>query len=227
MWTVVCIGGGRFGTKAAEEARREAQDCPARSIITRSAERPEEILSAKVGEVLLLRGDGISCLLNILASWTPDLVVPAMRGHMAALLAVRHASRSGAALAPFPNALSALLEKLPERWVKLVDAENGVVVTSHMEDGGACIEDCMQPPVCPITGKERLLPMHQLVSSALGGTMDSTAVLVTASLGTVGGVPGRSLRSMLELIDGLDHGMTVGISTTCRCHAVTNLMHLE
>jgi hypothetical protein len=235
MRTVVCIGGGRFGAMAATEAARggarvlvvdREEQCLARRSSTAMTEDSSSILEAGAGDVFFLKGDGIVTLLDILDRWVPDMVIPGTSGHLAAFLAVEHGHRQGWSLVPSPDRQPELVKALPPNSVRLFDVGNGVIVTSFMEEGGLCLWDCGQPTTCPVTGKSNPVPMHECIAGSLIGSVDRHVVLVTSSVGTVGGISGRELRSMLHRLDGSRMGVIWGIATSCRCHGIINLLRI-
>jgi hypothetical protein len=173
--------------------------------------------------VLFLLGDGVRTLADILDEWTPDLVVPAAPGHLAALAALERGHRRYRELVPAPNLLAPVSERLPPRAVCLTDERNAVLVTSFMGDG-LCVEDCPQPTACPVTGRANAVPMHELLDAALELAVDRHAVLSTAGPGSVGGLRGSDLVAMLAMVDEAGAGDTIGIATSCRCHGVVNLL---
>jgi len=236
MRTVVCIGGGRFGAMAAIEARRigarvlvvdREERCFARKSSTAVTEEPSSILSVGEGDVLFLKGDGTVTLLDILDRWVPDIVIPAASGHLAALLAVEYGHRQGRGLVPASDRLPELVEALPPRSVRLFDARNSLIVTSFMEVGGLCLEGCGQPTTCPVTGESNPVPMHECIAESLMGLVDKHVVLVTSGVGTVGGISGRELKSLLHRLDESERGVTWGVATSCRCHGIINLLRIE
>lgn len=236
MRTVVCIGGGRFGAMAASEAAKSGarvlvvdrdERCLARGPSSITTKDPGAILDKVEGEVIFLEDDGIHALLEIFDRWVPDIVIPAINGHLAALLAVEHCRWRGRSLIASSDRLPELMRSLPSRSVRLCDARHSVIVTSFMEEGGWCIEGCGQPTTCPITGESNPVPMHERILESLRGMVDDHVVLVTLSVGSVGGISGRELRSLLDQLDRSDVGTTWGIATSCRCHGVINLLRIE
>lgn len=231
MRTVVCIGGGRFGSRAAAEARDRGdrvlvvdndEHCRARAISSSATDRGA-VLQAGREEILFLRGDGVGTLADILTEWTPDVIVPAARGHLAALVAVEWVRRHGRKVVPTPERVAALTDGLPPRSVCLVDERNGILATSFMNEG-ACADGCSQPALCPVTGRRNEVAMSELIAAALKRSSDRSVVLVTS--GAVGGISGSELSAMLSLLDEAEEGDIVGIATACRCHGVINLLRI-
>lgn len=234
MSTVVCIGGGRFGSKAAIASRRSnasvlvidnSESCQARMVADLITSDVDSILYAAPGEVRLFIGEGVSTLDDILARWVPNLVVPASKGHLAAHLAVEHCRRQGRILAPIAT-VNGLAGRLPPRSVIISDDRLGVVVTSHMPQGRMCQEDCEQPQICPVSGTLILTPMHRSIDEALSDSVDWQFVLATAGTGQFGGIKGPDLKVMLAALDDLEEGATCGIATACRCHGIINLFRM-
>jgi len=231
MRTAVIIGGGRFGTTAAIEARMRGDralvvdrdpGCMARGI-AKEASDPDAVLRAGRGEVLFRQGDGAAALLDLMERWVPDLVVPAAPGHLAALLAVERGRRAARPLAPAPELAALVRERLPPRSVALIDEANAVVVTSFMGEG-RCVDGCAQDALCPVTGERHDRPMHELIRTALEGAADRSVVLISSATGTVGGLAGGDLGEMLRTVDRTGDGEAVAIATACRCHGVINLL---
>ena len=90
-----------------------------------------------------------------------------------------------------------------------------------MPADASCQEGCSQPSVCPVTFKE-LTPMDVLVDRALTGAADRRSVLVTSG-SKAGAIRGTDIRKMLDALSRVGEGMTVGIATSCRCHAIVNI----
>ncbi len=234
MSTVVCIGGGMFGSKAALASRRRSakvlvidtnESCQASKIADLITKDVDSILHAAPGEVRLFIGEGASTLDDILAHWVPDLVVPASKGHLAAHLAVEHCRRQGRRLEPI-SPMQGLAGALPPGSVLISDDKLGVIVTSHMAQGKMCREDCEQPEICPVSGTLIPSPMHHSIEEAFSGSVDRQFVMVTTGTGQFGGIKGSDLKVMLASLDDLKEGTTCGIATACRCHGIINLFRI-
>jgi len=235
MDTVVCVGGGAIGSQAARDARRNGdrvlvidrdERCPSAGLADRRASEADEVLAARPGEVLFLLRDGVAALGDLMLRWTPDLVVPATPGHLAARLAVERARARGRELVPCPDALDDVELALPPGTVQLADREHAVIVTSYMPPGGTCIDRCPRPLVCPVTSHPLPGPMHAAVGTALAASSFRTVVLTTSGTG-VGGMAGKDLRALLRAVDQLKESETLGVATACSCHGVANLLRLR
>ncbi len=234
MNTVVCIGGGRIGTEAARAGRMRGDRvlvvdmdaaCVASSLADIVAPGPDCVLDAAPGEVQLFVGEGAATLDDIMARWVPDMVVPAARGHFAALLAVHHCQERGQRLEPLVTA--DLVGALPPSSVVLSDDRYGMVVTSYMRPGGTCPDDCDQPVICPVTGSRSAVPMHRSIKEALERTVDRSFVLESTGTGNYGSVSGSDLRSMLTNLDTIEDGVTIGVATACQCHGIMNIFRMS
>jgi len=230
MSTVICLGGGEIGRLGVRSLLGDGarvlvvdpdESCLARPLCQRRVDSADEVLDCAEGRALYLKGDGVDVLTDVLQRWTPDQVVPAAPGHLAARLAMAWSLRSYRPIVPFGGPLLKMVDALPADTVQLIDSVQGVLAASHMPSDMRCREGCEQPSVCPATGKE-LTPMHQLVDRALAETVDRRSVMVT--IGTkVGAIRGGDIREMLDVLDSLGAAMTMGIATSCRCHAIVNI----
>jgi hypothetical protein len=231
----VCVGGGSIGTKAARAALEmgcavllvdERPDCLAAPLARTTHSSIDAVPLGRRGEAHLLLGDATPTLLDILEQAVPDMVVPAVRGHFAALLAREYVARSGGALIPERELLRESLLSIPGEKVILSDEKEGVLMLSHMPEGRECNPNCSQPGRCPVTGKWHEVPMHSLIARALAGKGERHIVLVTESMGRVGLLRGQQLLSMLSGLDTMSKGDRAAIATTCGCHGIINFLRL-
>lgn len=231
----ICVGGGSFGTLAALQGRAQADrtlvididaQCRARPYADRIVVDPNTILDSHPGSIYLLVGDGARVLLDILDRWVPDLVVAASRGHLAAHLAVEHVMRRGKELLPSTDLVPYVIEGLPSGSVIINDLDQAVVVTSYMPSSLQCTEGCMQPPVCPVTGRDISVPMHAAIHRAVDDKVDLPIVLKTIHSDDVASVSGRELVAMLSSLDRMGNESTTAIATACGCHGFINLLRL-
>jgi hypothetical protein len=237
MRSVVCVGGGRVGSQAAIDARGRGdralvidvdRGCLASRKADRKVDSADALLDAKPGEIVFLRGDGIASLLSTMDTWTPDLVVPASSGHMAAKLAVESLEGKGRIVAPAGRQHLLKVEKsLPRYPFVLSDPKNGVIVTSHMAEGSLCLDGCDQPATCPVSGVSFSVPMHRSLQEALERSVDRHFVLSTTGAGVFGAIPGENIKEMLASLESLKNRETCGIATACRCHGFVNLLQLR
>lgn len=230
MSTAICLGGGEIGRLATQDLLDDGfrvlvvdprEDCLARSLCLCSTDSPDKVLDYGQDQAIFIKGDGVEVLVDVLQRWTPDRVVPAMPGHLAARLAMEWSIRTYRPLQPFGAPLLKVVDALPSGSVQLLDSVQGVLVASHMPSGMVCLEGCEQAHVCSVTGKE-LTPMHQLVDEALAGAVDRRCVMATQG-SRAGAIRGNDVRAMLDALGEVREGMTVGIATSCRCHAISNI----
>lgn len=230
MSTVICLGGGEIGCLGVRSLLGDGarvlvvdpdEDCLARPLCQRRVDSPDKVLVCSEGQALYMKGDGIDVLADVLQRWTPDQVVPAAPGHLAARLAMAWSLRSYRPIVPFGGPLLKVVDALPSDTVQLIDSIQGVLAASHMPSDMLCREGCEQPSVCPVTGNG-LTPMHQHVDRALAEAVDRCSVMVTAGA-KVGAIRGSDIRKMFDILGNMGEGMTVGIATSCRCHAIVNI----
>jgi len=234
----LCIGGGNFGTKAAIQSRDMgavtlAIDPDPKSKICSSADvlltDPEQVEYGLNGKIQVLNGDGCKLFREIFSLREPDIVVPAAPGHLIAKVAKNILYEKGMAAEPFEEAYSLLIKRLDPGLVQIEDRENAVVVTSYMDEGKMCIENCNQPKVCPVTKKVKELPMHKLLWKSMEGLSDNRIVLhslLLNDIGGVGGIIGKDISHMLQILDEVEPNTTISVATSCSCHGITNLLKL-
>lgn len=230
MSTAICLGGGRIGRLGTQGLLDDGarvlvvdpdENCLARPLCQQSVDSPDKVLYCREGQALYLKGDGVDVLMEVLQRWTPDHVVPAAPGHLTARLAMAWSLREYRPIHPFGGPILKMVDMLPADTVQLLDSAQGVLAASHMPSDALCLEGCEQPSVCPVTGKEQM-PMHELMDHALAGAVDQRSVMVTTGT-AVGAIRGTDIRSMLDTLGSMVEGMTVGIATSCRCHAIVNI----
>jgi len=228
----ICAGGGNVGVRAARAALEAGYhvlvidsdpSCPAGDIVECIHYDFREIASC--GEdVHLLIGDAVGVLIGMLRERCPELVVPAIRGHLAALLARAWMVDKRADLEPCGKFLSIPVDTELEKRVVLRDVKNGVVITSYMPPGNECVTGCDQKGTCPVTGEIHPEPMHSAISRAFEGMADMKVILVPVSLGAVGVLRGEEILRMLRNLEHLAHGKTAIIATACNCHGIINFL---
>lgn len=227
---VVCVGGGVMGTRAAQAAAQagacvlvmDSDPLCRASHIAQSMLDDISSFEPAVGNVQLWVGDGVRGLLELMSTFTPALVVPAVPGHMAAKLLLSYATSRHISLRVSGTLAAQLASCLPEESVLVADTPSGVLIVSYMPSGKVCAEECAQPLVCPITGFRKDIPMHELISSSLVHVVDRARVLVSWQLDGSGGVMGEDVRAMLDELEMMRSGDTYAVATACVCHGIVN-----
>ncbi|NLI73889.1 MAG: NAD(P)-dependent oxidoreductase [Euryarchaeota archaeon] len=230
MSIAFCIGGGKIGRTGVQSLLDEGakvllvdpdENCLARSLCHLSVEDPDSIIDCEEGQALYLKRDGIEVLIEVFRRWVPDQIIPAVKGHLAARLAMAWANETHHSIHPSGNLLLKITDMLPIDSVQFMDNAQGVLITSHMTTGSICKVGCGQPLTCPVTNK-RSMPMYQLIDQALTNIIEKYSILVTQGA-NIGVLDGQDVKSMLNIIDNLEDGATFSVTTSCRCHAIVNL----
>lgn len=236
MTIMICVGGGSFGTQAALQGRTQGDrvlvididaNCRARSHADSIIDDLRTFQGSPPGSIHLLVDDGTRALLNILQRWVPDRVVAASRGHLAAHLAAEHVRGLGKSLRPMTEILPTIIKALPPGSVMVSDLQQAVVVTSYMPSSLLCDDGCMQPSICPVTGLDIPIPMHEAIFRAVEDMVDLPIVLQTTRTEDVASISGKELAAMLSSLEQLEDGSTCAIATVCACHGFLNLFHLN
>ncbi|MHC1598748.1 MAG: hypothetical protein ACXQT0_04100, partial [Candidatus Methanofastidiosia archaeon] len=209
---ILSVGGGNFGSKAAILAKNWgavniiidcSSDCDACDIADVIVEDVDDLDFYLQKKIQLLIADGMDALINILDIKTPDIVVPAVNGHLAGRVAKRFLVSSGFKISGCNSALKEVLRDFPEKYVSLIDKPNSVMITSYMPEGMLCREICNQPSICPVTKLEKENPMHELLSNNIENKVDHLILLHSRLLddsGGVGGIIGKDIVAMLDYL---------------------------
>jgi hypothetical protein len=212
------IGGGTYGSAAATALRRQGRDvivldtdpgCRAAGLSGLPcfpAGRLDEALCA--GSALVV--GGIPAALRIIETAHPERVVPTAPIHIAAALV-----REKLGFVPWQDGIDRILPALPADLI--VCSGGGEVVCSYNRDG-TCLPVCTAPAVCPVTRRERSVPLYDLLRSAIPDGIILESVQLGAGLGALAG---DAVIALLAAAADRDE-MLVG--TACRCHGVVTAL---
>ncbi len=88
-----------------------------------------------------------------------------------------------------------------------------------MPDGLECAPNCCEFMDCPVTGIEKLKPLHEILKDACTGF--PAKILVSEQLqADLGGIPGNSVKELFDFLDLMNKKMIIG--TACTCHGIIN-----
>ena len=233
---VVCVGGGHFGSKAAQIARNRGAhvividrnpNCKAMELSDRVVVSHEVKVKDTRGATLMLADNAIDALIGILKTRTPDWIVPAIPGHTMGSLTKKWLTSKGLRVRGAGRLLREALKKLPKKLVVSVDENNSVIALSYMPKGMKCKADCQQPKICPVTMREKPLPMYKLLKSSLLEVVDCQKIFIAKQLGGVGGIVGSNLMKALKQLEILIPPYLMAIGTACECHGIVNLFAVD
>ncbi|MDI9644339.1 MAG: hypothetical protein QFX35_03865 [Candidatus Verstraetearchaeota archaeon] len=231
LGSVMILGGGKYGTTAVKRLRGKAErvlvvdvdpDCQARGYADRTISSFEEP-PAGVSFVL---ADGASFLASAIDRGTPpDFVVLTIPKNVMAALFISWAESFGMRVEFDVESMLKAAAGLPGRYLVARDTIFGVLVASYARDH-TCLDGCMQPEVCPVSGERRGLSMLEIVKATAVG--DYVRIFESKLLERdVGGVEGREiLEAYKDFCSSLRQGMRMVIGTACRCHAIVNFMSI-
>lgn len=236
---VVVAGGGHFGAKAVEYAKKAGArvvildtdpDCAAAWFANWTFRTFENgtLFDLRGGTAALFVQDAVDSLLLLLRTMTPDYIAPALPGHLTGWVMERWLRSRGLRANPAPKAAKKVAAAMPEGTVLQTDAKNGVVVTSHMPLGSRCRVPCQQPPDrCATTGRAKAGPMHDLLARAAVENADLSRVLVSRLLGPEAGCfGGPGLASLIADAGRLSPPYTLAVGTSCGCHGIMNVFRV-
>lgn len=231
---VFVMGGGKFGTNALKYLTSKGArvvvvdvnpDCAASSKVDVKAADLDATNSLTDGQSAFLVGDAVNHLLLLLETKVPDFVVTAIPGNAIAKVVENWLSKRGYTFEPHQEAVSDVLENIPQSLVSFVDETSAVIVVSHMPPNMRCREGCMPPKgFCATTGRPRLAPMNKLLEFAAYNNTDFSRILWSQDLtGGLGAIDEKELRSLLKQLEAHQKPFTLAIGTACDCHGVLNL----
>ena len=210
--TVLVVGGGRYGTRAARFFREQMArvivvdsnpECPAREFVCK-----EDFLIRDAKDVL-----------EFVLKVKPDLIVPTVPGHTIGKWLAEYFR-----LAPLPDRLPYITKRLPESLIVTFDEKDAVLISSYMGHGKICRDDCLPSPEhCALTGEPRPAPLYRLLDYAIYDAVDCgkifTAEQLAAGIGAVRTV------EFLEFFKQVKRKKpeTLAVGTACQCHGILSL----
>lgn len=229
--TVLILGGGKYGTIALKRLQGKSgriivvdidPNCQASKYAARIISGNEE---PGKGPSLVL-SDGASFLSRLIdRGEVPDFVVLTIPKNVMAALFISWAESLGMKVVFDTDWMLEVAEGFPEKWIVAKDRIFGVLVASYARDH-ACLDGCVQPEVCPVTGERRERSMIDLAIGSVKG--DFVRIFESRLLESdVGGVEGSAiLEAYNEFRSCARRGMRLAIGTACRCHAIVNFMRV-
>ena len=201
------VGGGKYGCHAIEYLRQQKKqflvvdtdpNCLAvKRFKLKTSEKPD--LEGFVN-------GGLPKVLELMDELNPEYVFPTAPVHIAANL-----SKIKFELAPWSEAITAILPKLPEAVV--LHAENERLVVSFNK-GHDCLDNCAMPEVCPSSGIRKPCTMTKLMRFA----SPDAFILVSYSMAPgMGALKGSELSELFSWAKDKERFV---VGTACDCHGV-------
>jgi len=207
----IIIGGGKYGCYAIEYLQQKKKSFvvvdtdPNCLAVKQFKLQASENITAK-GE-FFVHGDLLKAL-ELIEKLKPEYVFPTAPVHIAADLA-----KIKFKLAPWSEALNAILPKLPE--VVVLYGGRGKLIVSFNRDHD-CIEKCTMPTICPSSQIKKPCTMTELMRFA----SPEAFILISYSM-----APGMGALKGSELLEFFNWAKTKEnfiVATTCDCHGVLN-----
>lgn len=238
------IGGGKYGEKAFEALQTD--NTPVVVLDTNPAcalrthwhlpfitmdDLAESGLPPEGGG--FIRG-GIAEAADVIARCRPERVFPTVPVHVSAGILSECAG-----FEPVPAGADEIAAHIPERFIV---GRRGADIYCSQNPDQLCRPDCPEPPVCPVTGERRDLPLWSMLGNYLSGPVPDNAVpggadthwTVSAGGGTgtviiqsrqCGPGLGYILASdLFSAIDRVREEQRVWIATACKCHGVVTAL---
>lgn len=205
----IIIGGGKYGCYAIEYLRQKGKgfvvvDTDPNCLAVKQFGLASSESITSDGEHFI-RGD-LSTALKLIEELKPEYVFPTAPVHIAADLA-----RLKFQLDPWPEAINAILPKLPE--VVVLAVGKGKLVASFNRDNG-CVEKCSMPTICPSSNIRKPCTMTELIRFACPDAF----ILISYSMAPgMGALKGSELLDFFNLAKQRDKFV---VATTCDCHGV-------
>jgi len=207
----IIIGGGKYGCYAIEYLQQKKKSFvvvdtdPNCLAVKQFKLQASENITAE-GE-FFVHGDLLKAL-ELIEKLKPEYVFPTAPVHIAADLA-----KIKFKLAPWSEALNAILPKLPE--VVVLYGGRGKLIVSFNRDHD-CIEKCTMPTICPSSQIKKPCTMTELMRFA----SPEAFILISYSM-----APGMGALKGSELLEFFNWAKTKEnfiVATTCDCHGVLN-----
>ncbi|MCS7102963.1 MAG: hypothetical protein NZ992_03675 [Candidatus Korarchaeum sp.] len=232
---ILVLGGGRYGSIAVNRLKEKSKtilvvdrnpNCLAATYVDKlvTSFSPRDISQ---GGVFLLIEDGMSLLLDLMkGNIVPAFIVLTVPRNVMASLFIESIRMEGFNIKFDKEYMEKTALNIPEEYILVKDPEYGVIVTSYARQD-VCVEGCVQPLICPLSGERRNKPMIELLRQLVSG--DYVKIFESHLIERdVGGVPGEEVREALESFRNghLKKGAKIAIGTACKCHGIVNFMNI-
>ncbi|MEM2297351.1 MAG: hypothetical protein QXH10_07985 [Ignisphaera sp.] len=229
---IFVAGGGFYGAIAVSKLKNRDtvvvvdvnEECYAKTYVECIAKNLDEALNDRCRSTLVI-GDAVKVFLDLVSKgFVPYVVVPAIPRHFAGEVTYSYLKLRGCIIKPYSGTLDEVVEILKNFGVEAkADTANGVVVASYMPFNLRCKQSCDEPQVCPITGKIKAIPLHELMGLVLIEVADERVVFESKFIAEgVGGFSGYELAEALKNLASLCRGSLVAVATACACHGLAN-----
>ena len=187
-------------------------------------ESPVDLNELQPGEIGFFVGDAVEAYIEF-GRFDFDFVVPAVPGHFVGMAVRRFLEENGRDVSvPSEKELRWVLGGFPSGLTLTVDYDDGVLVSSYMQDG-ECMDDCHQPvDVCPETGREKRGEMYNLLIESVDKKTSYSEVIVSIGINGAGYLENKDIREVMDELLGLGSNKVFCVGTSCRCHGILNVM---
>jgi len=231
---VFVAGGGRFGSYATKYFRDVGmavivadvdRGCRASHYVDKIV---ENVSIPREGEAYLVIGDAPKVLLDMYRlGIVPDIVIPTVPGHLMGKFFKFYLEEKGLRVYPDVESLEKIISSgLLNDVVIDIDRVNAVIIASYMPKGMFCITPCPEPDICPVTGRIKKIPMYRLLDMTMKITSYTITLESKQVIPGIGGIEGKDIVKYMERLI-IEQPQRIAITTACKCHAITNLMHLK
>ena len=234
---IYIAGGGKFGTKALTYFKNlhnykvivvdHDEHCLAR-MYSDVTSRDLDLKLLDNSKTYLVVSDAIEIFLKLVKlNIIPDITIPAIPKHFIGLLTYRYLTDfQNLKVYPDEDSLDKILSSRLSKFIISTSRKFGLVILSYMKDK-LCLEDCLAPPICPVTGELREPPLLKVIEEELKKLFnDDIVVIESKQLGP--GIGGIVKESIKQLIDKLKHvNNRIVVATACRCHAILNCFKIS
>jgi len=225
---ILILGGGRYGTIALRKLSGRSErvivvDADPMCEASKYVERITLNYEIPQKSSLLVLGDGISFLIYVLERKViPDFVIFTVPRNVVASFLASQINTLGRRVEFDVPSMLAAAERIPDRYLVAKDMRYAVIVASYAKNH-ICMNGCMQPDVCPVSGEKHERTMVEILRDAVKG--DYVRIFESKLLDKgVGGVSGAELFEFYRNIKNIEHGTHLAVGTACKCHGIVNFM---
>jgi hypothetical protein len=228
---ILIIGGGKVGFNALSFCMKNNfsviivdnnLNCRVRSevdflVTNHDFDQIKQIQAGK--SILFIINESLNELPSLLQRFKFEYIIPAIPIHAMAKLTYVYLKQKGIEVNPSPNLIQLIKARIDPSLIHNYSQKEGILVASFMPHGLECAPNCCELMECPVTGIEKLKPLHEILKDACNGF--SAKILVSEQLhANLGGIPGNSVEELFSFLDLMNKQMIV--STACICHGIIN-----
>lgn len=163
---------------------------------------------------------GIETVAKIISEYPgTDRIFPTAPVHVSAGIIAENAG-----FIPDPAGAEEIIKKLPKN---LVTGRNGAEIYCSLNPDKACLKNCPEPPVCPVTKERRETPLWSMLDELLRESdqrAERPFIRVIQSRQYGPGLGYIAAADIKSAINSAESHNKLWIATACKCHGVVTAL---